>query len=208
MPIPTLTPTPTSNSRRTYIIVGVVVLVLIAAALVWWFMSQQPSQPPAPAAPKPFVYTDVKGVPQEAAVQATDAKTALTLATPVAESWDKAAKPIFIKSGSDVALDGRSVTWEVAFGVAQGGAKLKAYHVIIEGGQVKTSEPTVTADTLVVPLPEAWSDSKDAIRRAVEILKAPELTVKHMEFYQNTGGQVWRWTLATSKGTVSMTATP
>ncbi|MBI5465814.1 MAG: hypothetical protein HY974_00825 [Candidatus Kerfeldbacteria bacterium] len=208
MPMPIPTSSPTSNPRQTYIIVGVVALVVIAAGLVWWLGSKPGSESGAPpAAPKPFTYTDVKGVPQEAAVEATDAKTALTLATPVAQTWNQAAKPIYIKSGADVALDGRSLTWEAAFGVPEGG-KIKAYAVSIANGRVGKSEAITTSDTIVVPLPDDWSDSKDAIRRAIEILKAPELTVRKMEFYQNTGGQVWRWTLATSKGTVSMTATP
>lgn len=127
-------------------------------------------------------------------------KQSYDVALPKAEAWAKDAKLVFLTSQGAVTLEGKSSSWQVAFGSL---LKKQGYEVIIQGDQI-VSEKEIPSAEYGYALPTNWYDAEEAIISLQTMPQFADATVSSINFYYNRDGKRWGYALGTSRGTTSM----
>jgi|SRR3989344_819096 len=117
-----------------------------------------------------------------------------------AQVWAKDAKLVFLTSQGAVTLEGKSSSWQVAFGSI---TKKKGYEVIIQGDKV-VSEKEIPSTEYGYDLPANWYDADEAVRSLQGLPQFADATVSSINFFYNKDGKRWGYALGTSRGTTSM----
>jgi len=193
------------NKKSSYFwMLGAGALLIILVFLGWLLkQSSQPTQLP------PFPLEAVKTVPKTAALEAITAETALDLAFKEAKSnWQKDAALVEMRSGSDVALDGRSLKWEVDFYSPKlmNSPKKEGYRVLVENGKV-FQQPKAQSIIRIAsfPAPAAkWISSQQAIDKALVEFRQTEPIIKNLKLFSM--GSDWYWAIESNKGAVTIKA--
>jgi hypothetical protein len=124
------------------------------------------------------------------------------LALKDAQAWASDAKLVFVKSMGAITLDGKSSQWQIAFSSV---AKKKGYEVIIYGDQV-ASKKEVELVGQGAELPAVWNDSDIAVKTLQEMPQFSSASISSINFFYNADAKRWRYSIATSFGTTSVTA--
>ncbi|OGI85867.1 hypothetical protein A3A05_00715 [Candidatus Nomurabacteria bacterium RIFCSPLOWO2_01_FULL_41_12] len=127
-------------------------------------------------------------------------KGSYDVALPKAQAWAKDAKLVFLTSQGAVTLEGKSSSWQVAFGSA---SKKKGYEVIIQGDKI-VSEKEIPSTEYGYDLPTNWYDAGEAIVSLQTLPQFADATVSSINFFYNKDGKRWGYALGTSRGTTSM----
>ena len=153
----------------------------------------------APSTGKELV---VEGVPTIAtASTAVSAKGAYDLLLVEAKKWKEDAVLVNLKSDQDVALDGKSSTWEAHF-ISKGDLK-KGWKATMKDKIVSdAAEEETNAKNIVEP--PFTVDSGDAIKAGLGDLGATEVTVSSIRLFQETESGEWFWSIATDKGNITL----
>lgn len=122
---------------------------------------------------------------------------------PEAEAWSKDAKLVFIKSLGAVTLEGKSSQWQLVFSsMTKPG---EGYEIIVQSDQV-VSKKEIESKTTGGNVPNSLKDSDYAIKTLQELPQFSDATISSISLYYNNDGKVWRYALATSRGTTSTSA--
>jgi len=198
------------NKKSSYFwMLGVGVFLIILVFLSWLLkQSSKPTQLPSTQLP-PFPLEAVKTVPKTAAPEAITAENAFELALKEAKTnWQKDATLVEIRSGSDVALDGRSLRWEIDFYSPKlmNSPKKEGYRVLVENGKV-FQQPKAKSLIQIASFPAPvikWISSQQAIDKALVEFRQAELTIKNLKLFSM--GSNWYWAIESNKGAVTIKA--
>ena len=124
------------------------------------------------------------------------------LALKDAQAWASDAKLVFVKSMGAITLDGKSSQWQIAFSSV---AKKRGYEVIIYGDQA-VSKKEVELVGQGAELPDVWNDSDIAVKTLQEMPQFSSASISSINFFYNADAKKWRYSIATSFGTTSVTA--
>lgn len=148
-------------------------------------------------------------VPKTEAEKVVVSKAVLTvkgsydLAVSEAKNWASDAKLVFVKSLGAVTLEGKSSQWQMAFSSK---TKLsKGYEIIIQGDEI-VSKKEIDSSAVGAILPTTFKDSGTAVVVLQELPQYSDASLSAISLYYNTDGKIWRYTLMTSKGSVSTAA--
>jgi len=132
---------------------------------------------------------------------AVSAKGAYDLLLVEAKKWKEDAVLVNLKSDQDVALDGKSSTWEAHF-ISKGDLK-KGWKATMKDKIVSdAAEEETNAKNIVEP--PFTVDSGDAIKAGLGDLGATEVTVSSIRLFQETESGEWFWSIATDKGNITL----
>lgn len=152
----------------------------------------------------------VKLVPQNDGEKVVVEKAVLTvkgsyeLAKMEAEKWSSDARLALVKSLGAVTLEGKSSQWQAIF--SSSSKKGKGYEVIIQADQI-VSKKEISSNIVGADVPSGLKDSQAAVYSLQLLPQFSDATISSINLYYNTDGKVWRYTLATSRGGTSMSAT-
>lgn len=131
------------------------------------------------------------------------AKSSHNLAIIEAEKWSVGAKTVFVKSLGTVTLEGKSSQWQAVF--SSSAKPGKGYEVIIQSDQI-VSKKEIDSTAVGADLPENVKDSGEAVAALQDLPQFADATMSSINLYYNSDGKIWRYALATSKGTTSVSA--
>ena len=120
-----------------------------------------------------------------------------------AEAWSKDAKLVFVKSLGAVTLEGKSSQWQLVFSSPT--KSKKGYEVIIQEDNI-VSKKEIDSNAVGGTVPSTLKDSDYAIKTLQDLPQFSDATVSSISLYYNSDGGVWRYALATSRGTTSTSA--
>lgn len=127
-------------------------------------------------------------------------KGSFDAANPHAKTWAEDAKLVFIKSLGAVTLEGKSSTWQMAFG----SKKKKAGYVAIVQGDAFLSGKEVESDFFGFELPLNWYDSSEAVMALQSMPQFQDATISSLLFYYSMDGKRWEYAFSSSRGNTSM----
>jgi hypothetical protein len=130
-------------------------------------------------------------------------KGSYDLAMPEAQKWSLDAKVAMIKSLGAVTLEGKSSQWQLAF--TSKSKPKKGYEIIIQADKI-VSQKEIDSTAVGADLPASFKDSAEAIKVLQELPQYSDASLSAVSLYYNTDGKIWRYTLSTSKGSVSTSA--
>ncbi len=207
------------SSKIIYWGIGILasVAVVVGGFFVWKNYTQQPqyvnntnainqdiikeNTVVAPSTGKEVV---IEGVPTAAtASAAVSAKEAYELFLAEAKKWKEDAVLVNLKSDKDVALDGKSSTWEAHFisksELTKGWTAVMKNKVVADAVEEVTNAKNIVEPALTV-------DSGDAIKAGLGDLGQSEVRVSSIRLYQETEAAEWFWSIATDKGNITLIA--
>lgn len=148
-------------------------------------------------------------IPKDEGEKVIVAKAVLTLkgsydlVVPEAKKWSQDAVPALVKSLGAVTLDGKSSQWQLVFSATSKNSK--GYEIIVRADQI-VSKKEIDSTAVGAGFPSNLKDSGEAIKVLQELPQYSNATLSAISLYYNTDGKVWRYTLSTSKGSISTSA--
>jgi len=145
---------------------------------------------------------DIKLRPQSEKDQVYITKAKLTLrgaydlSSSVAQDWSSDAKLIFIRSNGALGLDGKSSSWQLAYGSVR---KEKALEIVIEADKIISQKEIVT-QSFGYDLPNNWYDSNEAIASLLNLSQFSFETFSAISFYYSQAADSWAYGLAIGQG--------